>query len=316
MPEPPDSVAPPDADRAWAELSRFATLTRAEEQALVLQAVGIRFAIARMDDDAGEGHALIVQAEDADRAREQLRRFAAENRGWPPQPIVIPPMTSGVGAALVYAALLIIAFVAQQQSSWGIDWVRVGNADAALMRSGEWWRAITALGLHGDGVHVAGNLLFGALFGVMLAQSAGAGSAWLVFLLAGAIGNTINAWWQASSHSAVGASTGVFGLLGAQAAMDWMRRGRVRLHPLRRFAPIIMGVALLAWFGGSGNRDPGAPRVDIAAHVFGFVAGLLMGVPLASARMARLRTVRAQSALISVTLVLVAIAWALAVRGR
>lgn len=305
-----------EPERAWAELGRFATLTRAEEQALVLQAVGIRFAIARMDDDAGAGHALIVQTEDADRAREQLRRFATENRGWPPQPVVVPPMTSGVGAALVYAALLIIAFIAQQQSSWGIDWVRVGNADAALMRSGEWWRAITALGLHGDGVHLAGNLLFGALFGVMLAQSVGAGSAWLVFVLAGAAGNMVNAWWQAPSHSAIGASTGVFGLLGAQAAIDWMRRGRVRLHPLRRWAPIIMGVALLAWFGGSGDRDLGAPRVDIAAHVFGFVAGLVCGVPLATSRATWLRTLRAQSALVSLTLVAIGIAWALAVRGR
>lgn len=324
----PDLSVPSDAPApAWVELGRWLSAARAEDHALVLHAVGIRYAIAQVDSEAGPQHALIVEAADADRARDQIARFVRENKGWPPKPVEIPPLTSGVGAALVYAALLVIVFAAQEQGSWGVDWLRTGSADAALMRGGEWWRSVTALTLHGDVVHLVGNIVFGALFGVMLAQSLGAGTAWLVFVTAGAIGNFVNAWWQLPEHIAIGASTGVFGLLGAQAAVDWMRRGRVRLHPLRRWAPIIMGVALLAWFGGSGETrvDPREvtnalrstvpiARVDIAAHVFGFVAGLGLGAMLAIRAAARLHTPRAQAVLTAATIGIVALAWALAVR--
>jgi len=312
-----------DPPREWIEVGRWSTAAGADAHALVLQAVGIRSAVARN----GNQHELIVQVEDAERALDQLRKFTGENRGWPPRPIASHPVTMGVGAALVYVALMVIAFAAQGRGSWGIDWLFAGSADAGLIRSGEWWRAVTALSLHGDVVHLAGNLLFGALFGVMLAQSVGAGSAWLTFVVSGGIGNWVNAWWQGPAHLAIGASTGVFGLLGAQVACDWMRRGRIRLHPMRHWAPIIMGLALLAWFGGSGERqvDPGnvtnalrdvseRHRVDIAAHVFGFCAGLGLGVVLALRATDRLQTPRVQSALTATAIGLVMLAWTLAVR--
>ena len=33
---------------------------------------------------------------------------------------------------------------------------------------GEWWRAVTALFLHADALHLAGNVIFGAAFGYRL----------------------------------------------------------------------------------------------------------------------------------------------------
>lgn len=306
-------------------VGRWPTEARADQFSLVLQAVGISSAVVPMDD-AGSGYALIVHAENVDRAREELDKFIRENRGWPPRAHVPAPMTMGLGGAFVFAWLMIVAFIAEQQGSWHIDWLRIGSADASLIRGGEWWRAITALSLHGDAVHLSGNLLFGALFGVMLSQSVGSGAAWLIFVVAGSIGNGVNAWWQPPTHLSIGASTGVFGMLGAQVACDWMRRGRVRLHPLRRWAPIIMGIALLAWFGGSGRQlDPGnitsglkdvgeLQRVDIAAHVFGFCAGLGLGALAASSAPARLLTPRRQSVLAALAIGLVMLAWGMAVR--
>ncbi len=293
----------------------------------MLQARGIRSVVAPVAGASGNQHQLIVPLEDAERARDELRRFTGENRGWPPRPVVSPPVTMGVGAALVYVALMVIAFAAARQGSYGVDWVSAGSADAGLIRNGEWWRVVTALSLHGDVVHLSGNLLFGAVFGVMLAQSAGAGSAWLTFVVAGSIGNGVNAWWQPPSHLAIGASTGVFGMLGAQVACDWMRRGRTHYHRMRRWAPMIMGLALLAWFGGSGGRqaDPGtvtntlrdvsgAQRVDVTAHVFGFCAGLGIGALLAQRMAARLEAPRVQRVLTAAAIGLVVLAWMLAVR--
>lgn len=322
-----DELEGADRPRAWIEVGRWPTAARADEYALVLQAMGIRSAVAPIEGTSGNQHQLIVQVEDAERARDQLRTFTGENRGWPPRSVRSPLVTTGVGAALVYVALMIIAFAAARRGSYGVDWLSAGSADAGLIRSGEWWRVVTALSLHADVVHLAGNLLFGALFGVMLAQSVGSGSTWLTFVVAGGIGNWVNAWWQSPAHLAIGASTGVFGLLGAQVSCDWIRRGRIRHHPMRRWAPIIMGFALLAWFGGSGERqvDLGnvnntirdlseLQRVDVAAHVFGFCAGLGVGALLAQRTIARLETPRAQGALTATAIGLIALAWALAVR--
>lgn len=174
-----------DPPHAWVEVGRWPTAARADEFALVLQARGIRSAVATTEAEFGNQHQLIVRLEDAERARDELSTFSGENRGWPLRSVISPPVTMGVGAALVYVALMVIAFAAERQRSYGIDWLFVGSADAALIRSGEWWRVVTALSLHGDGVHLSGNLLFGALFGVMLAQSVGSGSTWLTFIVAG-----------------------------------------------------------------------------------------------------------------------------------
>jgi len=289
---------------AWIEVGRWPSASRADDHALVLQAVGLAATVVATDD--GRHYALIVGADDAARARGELARFVRENRGWPPRTVPFTPVTMGVGAALVYAALLAIAFMAEQQGSYGVHWRAVGAADAALMRDGAWWRAVTALTLHADIVHLGGNMLFGAVFGVILAQSAGAGAAWLTFVIAGGAGNAINAWWQPPSHLAIGASTGVFGLLGALAACDWMRRGRLRRHPLRRWASIIMGVALVLWFGVS--RDP---QVDVSAHIFGFIAGLPIGALVGGAPGSWFSE-RTQQVLTAAALALVVGAWAAA----
>jgi len=294
------------------EVGRWPTVERAEEHAVVLQAMGIGSAVVPIETEAADRYRLIVQSEDAERARDELRRFVGENRGWPPRAIVPPRVTVGVGGGVGYAGLMVLAFAAERQGSYGIDWLHAGRADAGLIRSGEWWRVVTALGLHADAVHLAGNLVFGALFGVMFAQSVGSGLTWLTFVVAGGIGNGMNAWWQEPSHLAIGASTGVFGLLGAQVACDWMRRGRIRHHAMRRWAPIIMGIALLAWLGGSGQGE--WRRVDVSAAVLGARRGVGGGAQRGARRGASLQRPRVQGALTAAAIGLVVLAWTFAVR--
>jgi membrane associated rhomboid family serine protease len=79
-------------------------------------------------------------------------------------------------------------------------------------------------------------------------------------------------------------------MLGAQVAHDWVYRRRMHLNPFRRWAPVAVGAALLAWLGGDGRQvDPNSlpetlgrlevalPRIDVWAHVLGFLIGLLLG---------------------------------------
>ncbi|HEX4825987.1 MAG TPA: rhomboid family intramembrane serine protease [Candidatus Polarisedimenticolaceae bacterium] len=305
----------------WVEIARTPDPAHADDLALVLEAAGIPSGRVR----EGAAHILIVREEDADRAAVQLVKFTAENRARPsPPPAPERALGPARDAAIAYVLVLGAAYLAQRLESYGVDWTAAGDASAGLIRAGAWWRALTALTLHADIVHVAGNALFGALFGVMLGQSVGNGWTWLAFVVAGGLGNAINACVQAPSHVSLGASTGVFGLLGAQVAYEWMRRRQLRHGAWRRAAPVIMGLALLAWLGGAAAAEPHPgdveilplpSRIDVGAHLFGFLAGLIIGAVLGARRVLQGRW--AQLALGTAAIGLMLAAWVFAVsRGQ
>lgn len=144
-----------------------------------------------------------------------------------------------------------------------------GRADAALILDGEWWRCVTALMLHADAGHLLSNIGTLLVLAPLVARRLGSGLCWLFFLSSGALGNAANAWMQAPHHVSVGASTGVFGLVGVLAAgAVWAESGHRRPGIL---ASVGFGLGFLALLG------MGEGRIDIGAHVFGLLAGGLLG---------------------------------------
>ncbi len=99
----------------------------------------------------------------------------------------------------------------------------------------------------------------------------GSGVAWASILATGALGNALNACLQPVDHSAVGASTAVFGALAILSSYAWTQRRRLEGGWIRRWTPVLGGVLLLAYTGFGGERT------DVLAHVTGFVSGLLVG---------------------------------------
>ncbi len=237
---------------------------RCMEYALVLQAVGIRCEVLPSDGE----FALVVYARDADRAREQLRLYLHENRARPPRFDHRLGIHDGLACACLFGVTILLIDILQRDQAFSFDWRQAGVAHAGLIREGEWWRAVTALGLHTDPVHLAGNLVFGLVFGFLAGELLGWGLAWSGMLLAGALGNTLNAFVQAPSHTSIGASTAVFATLGILAAYSWKRRR----PQINRWVPLGAGIALLAFLGMGGERT------DIFAHFAGFGSGCLFGL--------------------------------------
>ena len=221
------------------------------------------------------GVAIWTFAEEAEAARWQLETFERENAPRPTVAVVARTGRAGWPASLVYALVLLFFFGAERRELWSMDWLMAGAAQAGLIADGAWWRAVTALTLHVDHGHLLGNLLAGAVIGTVTAQLLGQGLAWLAILLAGTLGNLVAALLQAPDHTAIGASTAVFGALGIVSAYSRQRRWLERHLGLRRLAPLGAGVLLLAYLGFGGERT------DVGAHVAGFAAGLGMGWPLA-----------------------------------
>lgn len=265
---------------------------------------------------------LLVRTEDGVRAIEQIERYERENAGWPPREEVPAAISDGAIGVVLYAAALLLVYALDHGGAKGDMW-EAGAGKAIGIRHGAWWRAITALTLHTDLSHVVGNIVFGGAFGWILARSIGAGFAWAGFVLAGAVGNLLNAALQPAEHVSIGASTGVFGALGIQVAFEWIRRRETGASRWRTWLPIAMGLALFFWLGTGGGsfsvtdsaRETErklteiTSKVDVMAHVTGALAGLLIGFVLASLRRKLRFRGRVQIVAGALTIAAVAGAW-------
>ncbi len=190
------------------------------EYALVLRAVDIDCEIHRLESE----FALVVHPENAGRAREQLESYMDENQPGPPRFDPRGKVSDGLICAFLYGSTILCVHFLQRYRTFSLDWWEAGKSHAGLIQQGEWWRTLTALSLHADPVHLIGNLVFGVLFGFLAGQRLGWGLAWSGMLLAGALGNALNAFIQAPGHISIGASTAVFAVLGILAAYLWKQR--------------------------------------------------------------------------------------------
>lgn len=264
-------MLPEEPARAgWTSVFVAATRRPCEEQALVLRAMDIAHLLSEQPD----GCHVMVPLELAARARGELLAYRRENPkrqviDWP----AIPP-PRGLRLAVAWVLVLALAWLVQNSTLFAVDWLGAGELVAGRLRAGEWWRAFTALTLHADIAHVIGNIVFGACFGYLAGQHLGSGVAALAIVVLAGIGNLANALVQLGSHRSIGASTAVFAALGLVAALA---RAAMRHHALgwaRAWAPLIGGIALLAFIG------TGDEHTDIFAHLAGFLAGLVGGLLL------------------------------------
>ena len=244
---------------------------RAQLWALVLEA---RYIPCRIEP-CGTGWRLLVPAENFAEARRELSLFTEENRNWPPHP---PPATILAENTLATLSVLILLATFHNLTRLAIplpgnhplDWIALGNAHAARILDGQWWRLVTALTLHADWLHLFSNLTLGGIFIVSLCRELGAGLAWSLLLGSGILGNLANACLQLPDHRSVGASTIVFGAVGILAALSLVRNRR---HLQSRWPlPVAAGLALLALLGTEGKQT------DLGAHLFGFAFGIGLGL--------------------------------------
>lgn len=221
---------------------------------------------------------IVVPAEYSARAHEEIMLYNEAN----PPIIPRPPKTIRYQNATpgIVAYLIVICGVAwlAGEAAFGENWYRAGRVDGALVRAGEWWRTITALTLHSGPSHLAGNIVFGALFGLFAGRVLGSGVAWFAIVMAGALGNLLNTLLLTTEHRSIGASTAVFAALGIVAGYVWRAKLFSQERWVFRNGPIVGGLALLMYTG------TGDENTDIGAHLFGFLCGFGAGVLLTLAK--------------------------------
>lgn len=258
-------------DRPPAELETiFKTRKHREcrEASLVLATAGI---VAKPIHQGG-WWLLEVSRADAQSALAELKAYREEN---PSRPTLDDrPTAIYEGAAFgatLYAVVIMMSAVLATRFAFGLDWVSAGQVHAERVVSGEWWRTVTALTLHIDAGHLAGNLIFGGIFGLLAGRLLGGGVAWFGILIGGALGNYVNSIIQHPNHTSIGASTAVFAALGVIISHALSNQPSSGERPLKYWSPLIGGILLFAFIGVGGERT------DVGAHVTGMLAGMLVG---------------------------------------
>jgi membrane associated rhomboid family serine protease len=290
-------------------LYRSLLRSRCEERALVLTALGIASAVS-FD---GLEFALSVQAPDALAAQYQLQLYEAESRTEKPVARSHPAPSRSYPHAwigcLLYVAVLVAIGYAVAHGVGPLDAFERGELDAGRVQSGQWWRAWTALTLHLDAAHLAGNLGAGVWFGYFAGRQLGSGTAWLLIVSGAACANLLEAHLGPAAHRSVGASTAVFTALGLLAAHAWRTRYRLPQRAVLRWSPLVGGLVLLGWFGSAGTGT------DIVAHALGFAVGCAFGVIAAGTAVRQMLERWPQWLPGAAALLSVALAWSCALGG-
>ena len=281
------------------------------ERALVLQARGIPHRVAR----ESAGHRLLVPAALAEQALTELHDYATENVDWPPLHGPPPYLGHGLRAAWIYVLSLGLFYPIGRYDFVRLDWWDRGKLVAGDVLHGEWWRATTALTLHGGAGHLIGNLAFGWGFALLAAHTMGTGLTWMGILLAGTLGNLLNAAIQDPSHTSIGASTAVFGCLGLMASYEWVRRERLHLGSMRRLAPLLAAATLLGYLG-MGSDQAGRAPTDVLAHVMGMGMGMILGWLIGRTRLPDRISPTGQRVLALLVPCWIVLAWVLALTSR
>jgi rhomboid protease GluP len=248
----------------------------ADSWALVLASQAIDHQLGRR-----EGlFALWVAEADRARAADALATFDRErHEQLHDQPPAAPdqgPSAAGLAFVAVIAAFHWITGPRDGGDPGG--WFRRGSAMADRILAGEPWRAITALSLHADPMHVLGNAVAALIFVTALGRWLGGGVALLLTLIAGALGNLLVAVAYGGGHNSVGASTATFaalGLLGGLQVVRWLRGGGRGFGVRRRVLSIIAAcLGVFAMLGVGGGTET---RVDVLAHLGGLAVGIVLG---------------------------------------
>ncbi len=237
---------------------------QASDWSLVLTARNIPTWLVRADS----GYLIMVPALLKEQALQEVNLYVQENeadalkRSKSSKPQYIK---ESLWTILTLSALMAILFLPEIRYKA----LAAGAADAGKIVSGEWWRCLTALMLHADPAHFLSNVVLGGFIVILLIEETGPGPAWFLTIMSGFIGNCLNAHLYGQGHVSIGASTAVFGALGSLIAVRVFKMKRRGFKAIVR--PLGAGVALLAMLGtGKGN-------IDIMAHFFGFLSGLVLG---------------------------------------
>ncbi len=259
-------------------VGHYQNLQQAQDHGLVILAMGEACWVSVSEND--QNYLLHAEPQSASEILHELQIYKneqtdaqhARNR---PEPLETFHFSAGWEVLGLWAASLLVVFYQQMQDLSLVG--RAASSSVGLIERHEWWRPFTALFLHSDAGHLAGNLASGVVFGALVSRSLGPLRAWCLILACGTLGNILTSLLTyPKPFTSIGASTAVFAALGILTGLGFtisMRQQSGRSWA-KVAAPVMAGLVLLGWLGGGGPNT----NTDVLGHAFGFGSGLVSGM--------------------------------------
>jgi membrane associated rhomboid family serine protease len=194
-----------------------------------------------------------------------------------------------IGTQALIAANLLVFVATLYLENHGVSYLSAGYGlvprRLSLDLAGEWFTVLTSMFLHAGLAHVGWNMLFLFIFGDNVEDHLGT-SRFLLFYLLGGVGAALGQYAMDpfSAVPMVGASGAIGAVLGGYLVL-YPRAPIHILNPIPIFWPFGLTWAIPAWFVvgewfignlvGTVSARPGSGGVAFAAHLGGFLVGLL-----------------------------------------
>jgi len=141
-----------------------------------------------------------------------------------------------------------------------------------IIQNNEYWRLITSAFLHIGFSHFIFNIGLILILGLLIERIYGSWQYLIIYLTSAVTGNLLSLFWIRDSVGA-GASGAVFGVMGAMVAYGIWYKNKIpnyqkRIFGYRILPFIILDLIIGIWI----------PQINVAAHVGGFICGLISAV--------------------------------------
>lgn len=136
-----------------------------------------------------------------------------------------------------------------------------------LIEQGEIWRLVTCAFLHSNLVHIACNMYSLYIIGPQIQQVYGAMKYLIIYIIA-CITSSFLSYFMNPNSISVGASGGIFGLMGALLSYAIIERNRIQ----KKYISSLMQIIILNLFIGLSIKN-----IDNFAHIGGLIGGGFVG---------------------------------------
>ena len=165
-----------------------------------------------------------------------------------------------------------------------LDW---GANFGPAVQDGEWWRLGSALFLHFGVIHLALNLLALWDSGQLVERMYGHARFTIIYFSSGLAGNLLSLATNEGSTVSGGASGAIFGVYGALLIFLWRERFNIHSYEFHWLFWGAAGFAVITIALGFSVTG-----IDNAAHIGGFITGIMGGIVLAQPDKARAVSLR------------------------
>jgi len=279
------------------QLYEHLTQNQVNTYGLVLSSQGVPYFVRKFAD----GWEISVEEAVRDHAFLLIAQYISENQRPSEIETQVTPEYQNTTVGVWIALLLIGCHLRSGMNADFQSIVREYGASARAILDGEIYRTVTSLMLHSDYMHLAGNVAGIFIFGTAVGRIAGPGIGSLMILSAGILGNYANAALFEYGHTSIGASTAVFAAIGISAAYQFHTKIKAGAQRMEAWLPLAGGLALLGFLGAD-------KRADLTAHLFGFIAGIGLGLIYARFRH-HLQDKEIQSGCMAVCAIILVLAW-------